>query len=147
MPDREKSSPRFSRALSTPRAAPVYFGGMYVTVQKSIRHKSSRMYHGVYSGRRRRRRSENNELERERESGGGQSERASEETSKAFISVAVFYFFARSFVRSTIFSTLGAFSTLHYRVSERGLVEVIQLVVITCSHGFRLRVKGRRRFS
>ena len=93
-------------ALSTPRSASsVDLGAMYVTVQKSIRHKSSRMYHGVYSGRRRRRRrSENNDSTSE---GERAEERGSEEASKAFISVALFYFF----VRSTLSSTFGAFPT------------------------------------
>ena len=123
---------------------------MHVTVQqKSIRHKSSRMYHGVYTGRRRRR-SENNdstsEGERAEERGG---ERASEEASKAFISVALFYFFVRPFVRSTIFSTLGAFST-EWSVSEGGPVEVAQLAGTAGQHWSALgrrRVKGRRRLS
>ena len=74
---------------------------MHVTVQqKSIRHKSPRMYHGVYSGGDRRTTSEREREEEERKA-----------ASKAFISVALFYFFARSsgrsFVRSTLFSTLA----------------------------------------
>ena len=87
---------------------------MHVTVQqKSIRHKSPRMYHGVYSGGDRRTTSE-------RERGRG------EEGSKQSLYLCSTLLLLRSFVRSVVRSfdplfyarSFGACST--YRVSEQG---------------------------
>ena len=80
---------------------------MLVTVlQKSIRHKSPRMYHGVYSGDRRT--TSEGVSEREREERGEEERKAA---SKAFISVALFYFFARSFDPLFYTRSFGACST------------------------------------
>ena len=109
-------------ALSTPRSASsVDLGAMYVTVQKSIRHKSSRMYHGVYSGRRR---SENNDSTSE---GERAEERGGERGSKQSLYLCSTLLLLRPFVRS--FDHLFYTRRFLYRVLARegGPVEVAQL--------------------
>ena len=95
---------------------------MYVPVLKSIRHKSSRMYHGVYSGRRRGRpRSENNE----RGESGGESERANEGTSERGSKQSLYLCSTLLLLRP--FDPLFYIRRFPYRVSEGGLCEVFHL--------------------